>query len=122
MILSFSFSGGEGGEVRFKNKFVRTKGFVDEQVGVRGGGVCGGEAATGQAGLCSLTHGPASVQSTPPPHPRPRKPSLRLSFRLRPPPPAPHPAARPRAARCTAPRSAAAPPTATPSSTPSIST
>ncbi|KAI8470373.1 MAG: carotenoid oxygenase [Monoraphidium minutum] len=32
MILSFCFPGGEGGgAVRFKNKFVRTKGFVEEQ-------------------------------------------------------------------------------------------
>jgi hypothetical protein len=33
MLLQFTFPGGEGGRVRFKNKFVRTKGFLEEQVG-----------------------------------------------------------------------------------------
>jgi len=32
MVLSFSFPGGDQSGVRFKSKFVRTKGFKEEQV------------------------------------------------------------------------------------------
>jgi carotenoid cleavage dioxygenase-like enzyme len=35
MILSFAF---KEGKVRFRNKFVRTKGFLDEQVRLKCGG------------------------------------------------------------------------------------
>lgn len=42
MVLSFCFSGGEEGKARFKNKYVRTKGFVDEQVRPHWGGGDGG--------------------------------------------------------------------------------
>ncbi|KIY95659.1 lignostilbene-alpha,beta-dioxygenase [Monoraphidium neglectum] len=35
MLLQFTFPGGEGGRVRFKNKFVRTKGFLEEQAAGR---------------------------------------------------------------------------------------
>lgn len=50
MVLSFSFDGSPA--VRFKNKFVRTKGFVDEQVGRgrRGGQAVGAEGGRGQGG------------------------------------------------------------------------